>query len=51
MTNICDNCFHCIGYENEDTVICDRIWVCYVKVKEECKYFKLIDGVLKGDVE
>ena len=38
--NLCDMCFHNIGYENEDTVICDRIWICYVKVKEECKYFK-----------
>lgn len=45
MTDLCRKCFYYVETKDNDTIVCDRIWECYVKPKTECKYFK------DGDVE
>lgn len=41
---LCYNCIYCVGIECEDTIVCDRIWECYVKPKTKCNYFKPLNN-------
>ena len=42
---LCYNCIYCEGQE-DNWLICNRIWSCYVQPKTKCNYFKAIN---RGD--
>ena len=44
---LCYNCIYCVG-EKGNSLVCNRIWECYVQPKKKCNYFKPINmgGVL-----
>ena len=40
MVGSCYDCYYFKEKVNDDTVVCWRIWECYVGVRDDCKYFK-----------
>jgi len=48
MAESCYDCYYFKEKVRNDTVVCDRIWECYVGLRYDCKYFKPNKNVHKG---